>query len=195
MDPVDVALPATRQPAPPSKGPGAVRRFGGWRILVAVVILGFAAFWIWALFFASKEVVNRIGDRAWAERAENLCTEANQARETLADYRVVDAANPAMLAERGDLIDRVTDVVERMLDDVVAVPPADDKGRAIVPLWEADYRTYLADRRRFADQLRAGHNDPFRETALEGIPISDKLEVFAGDNDMPACAPPHDLSS
>ena len=26
---------------------------------------GFAAFWIWALFFASKEAVNRIGDRAW----------------------------------------------------------------------------------------------------------------------------------
>ena len=47
----------------------------------------------------------------------------------LADYRVVDDTNPAMLAERGDLIDRVTDVIERMLDDVVAVRPTDDKGR------------------------------------------------------------------
>jgi hypothetical protein len=100
-----------------------------------------------------------------------------------------------MLVERGNLIDRVTDVVERMLDDVVAVEPVDDKGRAIVPLWEADYRTYLEDRRRFADELRAGHNDPFRETALDGIPISEKLETFAGDNEMPACAPPHDLAT
>jgi hypothetical protein len=107
----------------------------------------------------------------------------------------VDESDPAMLVERGDLIDRVTDVIERMLDDVVAMQPTDDKGRAIVPLWEADYRTYLANRRDFADELRAGHNDAFRETAVDGIPISDKLEVFAGDNDMPACAPPHDLSS
>jgi hypothetical protein len=171
------------------------RRINGWRIVVGVVIVGFAGFWIWALFFASKEAVNRIGDRAWAERAQSICTEANDEREGLADLRVVDETNPAMLAERGALIDRVTDVIERMLDEVVAVEPTDDKGRAIVPLWEADYRTYLDNRRQFAERLRAGHNDPFRETAVDGIPISDKLEVFAGDNDMPACAPPHDLAT
>jgi hypothetical protein len=171
------------------------RRVTGWRVVVGVVMIGFAAFWVWALFFASKEAVNRVGDRGWAERAEAICTEANVEREGLADFRVVDESNPAMLVERGDLIDRVTDVIERMLDDVVAVQPTDDKGQAIVPLWEADYRTYLANRRDFADRLRAGHNDAFRETAVDGIPISDKLEVFAGDNDMPACAPPHDLST
>jgi hypothetical protein len=171
------------------------RTFTGWRIVVGVVLVGLAGFWIYALFFASKEAVNRVGDRAWAERAQEICTDANDEREGLADYRVVDETNLAMLAERGDLIDRVTDVIERMLDEVVAVEPRDDKGRAIVPLWESDYRKYLEDRRRFADRLRAGHNDPFRETAVDGIPISDKLEVFAGDNDMPACAPPHDLST
>jgi hypothetical protein len=170
-------------------------RVTGWRIVVGVVIVGFAGFWLWALFFASKEAVNRIGDRAWAERAEAICTRANVEREGLADFRVVDESNPAMLVERGDLIDRVTDIIERMLDDVVAVEPSDEKGQAIVPLWEADYRTYLDNRRDFADELRAGHNDAFRETAVDGIPISDKLEVFAGDNEMPSCAPPHDLST
>ncbi len=171
------------------------RHVSGWRVAVGVVIVAFAGFWIWALFFASKEAVNRIGDRGWAERAQAICTEANLERENLADYRVVDESDPAMLVERGNLIDRVTDVIERMLDDVVAVQPKDEKGQAIVPLWEADYRTYLANRRDFADELRAGHNEAFRETAVDGIPISDKLEVFAGDNDMPACAPPHDLST
>jgi hypothetical protein len=171
------------------------RKAAGWRLVIGVVIAGFAAFWVWALFFASKEAVNRFDDREWAERAQSICVEADAEREALADFRVVDASDPAMLAERGDLIDRVTDVVERMLDDVVAVEPADDKGRAIVPLWEADYRTYLDDRRQFADGLRAGRNDPFRETAVDGIPISERLEVFAGDNDMPACAPPHDLAT
>jgi hypothetical protein len=159
------------------------------------VIAAFAGFWIWAIFFASKEAVNRFDDREWAARAQSICLEADAEREALADYREVDEDDPAMLVERGNLIDRVTDVVERMLDDVVAVEPVDDKGRAIVPLWEADYRTYLEDRRRFADELRAGHNDPFRETALDGIPISEKLETFAGDNEMPACAPPHDLAT
>jgi hypothetical protein len=171
------------------------RKAAGWRILLGVVLAGFAAFWIWALFFASKEAVNRFADREWSERAEAICVEADAERQALADYRVVDEASPAMLAERGDLIDRVTDVIERMLDEVVAVVPDDEKGRAIVPLWEADYRTYLEDRRQFADQLRSGRNEPFRETALEGIPISEKLETFAGDNEMPTCAPPHDLAT
>jgi hypothetical protein len=171
------------------------RRAAVGRVVLGVVIAGFAGFWIWALFFASKEAVNRFDDRGWAARAEAICVEADADREALADYREVDEDDPAMLAERGDLLDRVTDVIERMLDDVVAVEPADDKGRAIVPLWEADYRTYLDDRRQFADQLRAGRNDPFRETALDGIPISEKLETFAGDNEMPACAPPHDLAT
>ena len=99
-----------------------------------------------------------------------------------------------MMAERGDLVDSATDVVEQMLDDVVAVTPADDKGAAIVPDWEADYRTYLEDRRAYADVLRTGRNEPFTETAVDGIPISDKLERFAGDNEMPSCAPPIDLN-
>jgi hypothetical protein len=172
-----------------------VTRAGRWRLLGALAIAGFAAFWVWALFFASKESVNRIDDRAWAERAESICREAEADREALADYRRVEEDDPAMLAERGDLIDRVTDVIEAMLDDVVAAQPADEKGRAIVPLWEADYRTYLEDRREFADVLRGGRNDAFTETAIDGIPISEKLEVFAGDNEMPACAPPHDLAT
>ena len=82
-----------------------------------------------------------------------------------------------------------------MLDDVVAVHPADDKGMAIVPLWEADYRTYLENRRAFTDRLRGGENEPFTEAAVDGIPISDQLEQFAGDNEMPSCAPPRDLAN
>ena len=166
-----------------------------WRLVGVAAIFAFAGFWIWALFFSSKEAVNRIGDRAWAVRVEEICVDADAARQALADYRRVDEDDPAMLAERGDLIDRVTDGIERMLDDVVAVDPTDAKGRAIVPLWEADYRTYLEDRRLFADGLRSGRNEPFQETAVDGIPVSAKLEVFAGDNEMPTCAPPHDLAT
>jgi hypothetical protein len=168
---------------------------GFWRTVILIAVAGLAAFWVWALFFASKEAVNKIDDRGWAERAEQICAGAQSERGELVDERVLDAENPAMLAERAAIVDEATDIVEAMLDDVVAVPPSDDKGLAIVPQWESDYRTYLADRRTFTDRLRAGENEPFRETAVDGIPISDKLEQFAGDNEMPSCAPPHDLAN
>lgn len=165
-----------------------------WRIVILVAVTGLAAFWVWALFFASKEAVNKIDDRQWAERAESICDVATAEREQLVDERLV-GDDPAMLAERADIVDEATEIVEAMLDDVTAVPPADDKGIEIVPLWEADYRTYLENRREFTDRLREGANEPFTETAVDGIPISEKLEQFAGDNEMPSCAPPRDLAN
>lgn len=166
---------------------------------LAVVVVCFAAFWTWALFFASKEAVNKIDDRAWAARAEQICREANDARLALSDYRTIvgddDAVVADLVRERADIVDRATDIVEAMLDDVVAVPPADEKGRAIVPQWEAEYRAYIAGRRTYAADLRAtGENLAFYEPGSEGVPISERLETFAGDNEMPACAPPRDLT-
>ncbi len=183
----------TATATPPSAPPEASPRRTFWRYVILVVLVLFAAFWIWALFFASKEAVNKVGDRAWAARAEQICVAAREERVKLVDLRRIDAEDRAMLAERAGLIDKATDILERMLDDVVAVAPTDPKGQAIVPLWAADYRTYIEDRRAYADTLRAGHNPPFAETAVDGIPISDKLTVFAGDNEMPTCAPPVDL--
>lgn len=170
-----------------------VGRPSPWRWVVLAAVLGLAAFWVWALFFASKESVNRIGDHTWAARAAAICSAADDRRQELADFRRVDADDTAMLAERGEIIDRATDIVERMLDDIVAVTPSDPKGQALVPRWASDYRAYIEDRRAFAERLRAGHNEAFAETMVDGIPISDKLAVFAADNRMPECAPPTDL--
>jgi hypothetical protein len=156
---------------------------------------GFLAFWTWALFFASKEAVNRIDDRAWAERAQAICLDAARARYELTDLTRIDRADAAMIRRRADVIDRSTDILDEMVDDVVAVMPDDEKGQAIVPLWEADYRIYLQDRRTYADQLReSGENLPFYETAQGGIPISERVATFAGDNEMSACSPPIDLT-
>ena len=166
-----------------------------WRIVIVAAVVGLAAFWVYALFFASKEAINKIDDREWAERAESICEVAQEERSELVDERVLDADDPAMLAERASIVDRATEIVESMLDDVVAVTPSDDKGAAIVPQWETDYRTYLEDRRTFTERLQAGENVPFTETAVDGIPISEKLEQFASDNEMPSCAPPRDLAN
>ena len=69
-------------------------------------------------------------------------------------------------------------------------PRPTPRARDLVPQWEADYRTYLEDRRQFADVLRAGDNEPFTETAVDGIPISDKLEASPATTRCPP-APPH----
>ena len=164
------------------------------RLAIGLALVVFVAFWTWALFFASKEAINKIGDRDWAARAEAICQSANEARAELADFRRVDPDDAEMLRERADIVDRATDIVERMVDDVVAVEPADDKGRAIVPDWEADYRIYLENRRDFADELRNGDNVPFREAESQGVPISERISTFAGDNEMESCAPPRDVA-
>ena len=54
---------------------GPWRRSKARKALLVVGVVGFVAFWMWALFFASKEAVNRIDDRAWAERAEAICAD------------------------------------------------------------------------------------------------------------------------
>ena len=61
----------------PHPAPERSSRVNPWRIVLSIILVGFAAFWVWALFFASKEAVNKIADRAWAARAEGICATAN----------------------------------------------------------------------------------------------------------------------
>ena len=181
-----------------AESPAPERPASRWRplarIALVVGLVCFAAFWTWALFFASKQPINKIGDRAWAARAEAICVASNKDRLALADFRTLQNADATLIRQRADIVDHATDIVEHMLDDVVAAKPSDAKGQDLVPQWEADYRTYIADRRTFTAGLReSGKNLPFYETEASGIPISEKLEVFAADNRMASCAPPHDL--
>ena len=165
------------------------------RIVVLALMIVLAAFWVWALFFASKEAVNRIDDRSWAARAERICASIDERREALADYTRIDVADPALIQRRADVVDAATDLLDEMLAEVAAVRPSDPKGAAIVPDWLDDYRTYLSDRRAYAEELRrTSQNAPFYETAEQGIPLSERIATFAGDNEMPSCSPPRDLS-
>lgn len=151
-------------------------------VIGSIVLL--AVFWVWALFFAPRESINKVRDRDWAVRAETICVSYSDRFTALDDRASVD------LVVRADLVDESTDLLGEMLDEVVAVSPADDKGKAIVPDWEADYRTLLQDRYNYADRLRAGENVPFSETPVEGVPITERIERFAADNEIDSCAPP-----
>jgi hypothetical protein len=168
----------------PGAEPGPWRRSRTRKVVLVTAIVGLIIFWIWALFFASKEAVNKIDDRAWAARAEEIC-----ARYDL-QIRALEAESSPDLDVRAALVVESTDLLSEMLDEVVAVTPTDEKGQAIVPAWEDDYRTLLDDRYRYAEQLSGGTDGPFTETAVQGVPITERIETFAGDNEMPSCAPP-----
>jgi hypothetical protein len=183
-----VSTDAPAAPGPPSYVPGGqpgrwrrspVRRALLWGSIALLIV-----FWIWALFFAPKEAINKVGDTAWAARAEAICVDYD------VQLRALEAQRVADLQGRADLVDESTDLLGRMLDDIVAVTPSDEKGQAIMPDWEAEYRILLEDRYRYADVLRSGENVPFTETAVDGVPITERIEKFTLDNEMPTCAPP-----
>ena len=107
----------------------------------------------------------------------------------------MDPEDAAALRAKADIVERATDDLEDLIDRLAADVPADDKGKAIVPQWIADYRTYVADRRVFIDRLRTSERRPFfSESEVEGVPISERINKFARENEMRSCQTPYDLS-
>jgi len=150
--------------------------------------------WIYAFGFASKESVNKIGDQKWTARAEEICKKAEEQRLALVDLRQISDAGVNALTERAAIIDEATDTLDNAVKEISAISPIDEKGKAIVPLWIADYKTLIQDRRDYANQLRNGVNASFSESMFEGLPISEKISTFAADNRMTSCKVPIDLS-
>ena len=150
--------------------------------------------WIYAFVFSPREAVNRIADKEWQQRAEEICSQANDERGKLADYRLISSSGKDALSQRADIVEEATTILARMVDEIALVSPGDAKGKALVPLWIADYRTYLNDRLDYVAQLRSEQNEPFSETMTEGLPLSEKISTFAADNRMPSCKAPIDLS-
>lgn len=164
------------------------------RSVIGISITGLVAMWIYAFGFASKESVNKIDDQVWTQRAEGICKQAMQKRLALADLRQISDAGANALNERADLVDKATDTLEDAIVQISAVQPTDAKGMAIVPLWIADYKQLIKDRRDYTALLRTGVNEPFSESMFEGLPISEKISTFAADNRMTSCKIPMDLS-
>ncbi len=160
--------PAAPPPWVPGGQPGPWRRSTARKVLFGVLIVGFTAFWVWALFFASKEAVNKVEDRAWAERAERICAEYD------ARIRALEGEASEDIQVRAALVVESTDLLAAMLTEITDPLPSDAKGRAIVPDWAADYRTLLQNRYDYAERLRNGENVPFTETAVNGVPITER---------------------
>lgn len=162
------------------------------RVGLGIVIALMVAMWFYAFFLSPRESINRVGDRTWSSRAEEICIASRIEISGLADTRRIESTNDLLI--RADLVERATVILERMVGEVFLTLPSDEKGLAISQMWRSDYSTYLKDRRSYIAQLRKGMNEPFAETQVSGIPLSEKLGTFARANNMASCAPPSDLS-
>ena len=171
----------------------SVRRLRPGRIVASLLCLVLASFWIYAFFIADTNKRNLIGDKSWPKYAESICAKAEQERFKLADFSRIDGT-PEELTKRAGLVEQATDGLDVMVQDLGLRTPSDENGRNVVRLWLAEYMTYFEDRREYIVELRAGNNVTFSETAIEGVPISERLLTFANENNMASCAPPTDVA-
>lgn len=178
---------------PDTESPSFVRTTR--RVGLGAILALIGAMWFYAFVFAPRESINKINDREWAARAETRCAAAEQERFALQDLTQMNPEDPAALRRKADIVEKATDSLESLVDDIAADIPFDAKGREIVPQWIADYRTYLGDRRLFIERLRAQDRRPdFNETEVGGVPVSERINKFARENEMRSCQTPYDLS-
>lgn len=170
----------------------------GIRVVLALVVLAIALFWLYA-FFWPREARDRIDDRAWAERAEAICAEYREQIDALPEAFRFEDIEPReeALRQRADVGQQATDLLRQMVADLRTAPtPADADSAEVVGEWLADWDRYLAARDAHVAEWRSGVDRRFAEPpAEEGeqAPVSLRMDAFAGTNDMASCKVPQDL--
>jgi hypothetical protein len=97
------------------------------------------------------------------------------------------------MIQRADIVDRATDIVEGMLNEVAALPLAGDKDRERVTVFVKYYREIISDRRAYTSRLRAFDLAPYRETLVNGSPVTNTVIDFTTGNGITHCMPPGEL--
>lgn len=165
------------------------------KILLTVIVLSIAAMWIYAFAFAPREGVYRVRSDQWRADAQQVCLAAREQRFALADTSAGYIANPTneQMTERANVVDKATDILDTMLDDLEALPLAETRDRELVTIWLGHYRTLMGDRRVYTERLRVFNLQPFEESTVLGGPITNVLSDFTSGNDIKACVPPGEL--
>jgi hypothetical protein len=185
----DLSAPSTDPDAPQP------RRVTFTKVLLTIIILALVAMWVYAFGFASKKAAYRVDDDAWRARAEQICTTYRDERLQLVDMSegYIAQPTPEQMIQRADLVDQATDILERQLDEVLAVRPPSERDRSLVTEYEGYWRTVFADRRAYTARLRDLQLEPYFETAIDGTPVTNLLTDFSVVNRMPTCTPPNEL--
>jgi len=164
------------------------------QVFLGSICLIIAIFWVYAFLFASKEGVNVLEDKAWTVRAEEICRNANLERDKLVDLRRINSVEGDALAERADIIDKATVIIQKMLDDVTTEVPTGSDDAKLTEIWRGIYQDWIDGRINYTAKLRTGENAPFAESMREGSPVSDSINDFTTNNRMKSCGAAMDLA-
>ena len=142
--------------------------------------------WVYAFVFAPKTGVYFVTDKAWRASADQLCLTAERQRAALADTSQGYISDPthAQMMQRADIVDRATDTLDDMLDGIeasAALTGSDDRQR--VEVFVKYYRQIIDDRRAYTARLRAFDGGPYRETLVNGGPVTNTVIDFTTGND------------
>jgi hypothetical protein len=165
------------------------------RALLVLICALIGAMWVYAFVFAPKQGVYFVTEKAWRTSAERICTAAERQRQGLADTNEGYISDPTheQMTQRAEIVDKATDIIEAMLDDVAALPLASDDDRERVAVFVKYYRQIIADRRAYTARLRAFELAPYRETLVNGSPVTNTVTDFTSGNAIPHCTPPGEL--
>jgi hypothetical protein len=183
--------------------PEQVRPGRPWvKALLAVLCLLMAAMWVYYfttyIRHGSDAGIYQLEDTSWREQAGPVCQAAQDRRALLVDKTggYIEHPTPEQMVQRADIVDQATDIIEQMLDDIVAIPVATARDRELLGIFEENYRIVIGDRRRYTASLRTGDLVPYTESVVAGGPVSNVVADFTAGvkgNDVPACTPPGEL--
>lgn len=157
-----------------------------------LAILAIGGFWVaiyaYTLLSGPHRPVGRMADTTFATAAEPICAATAAEIEDLGLPTAVDSA-----AERATLVLAENDLLRGMLDDLGDLDRPDGDEGEWATEWLADWAVHVEDRERWAEDLQAGDDHPFVETARQGEQISKGIDFFAETNEMPSCATAGDV--
>ncbi len=177
---VDVSSPLDAAPPP---------RVTLGRVAAVATLLAMALFWIYAFSpLADRDHPDRLDVSTFPVAAEQVCAAALAALDEVPP--ATEAVDPP---DRASQLDQSGAILAAMVAELRAIDPEDPEAARIVSLWLDDWETYLGDRARYADRLRAGEDTAFVVTEKNGDQITEPIDLFASVNDMPSCATPLDV--
>src|SRR5690606_4266729 len=118
--------------------------------------------WAYAIWGPRSTPPGTMDDQAFGLAAEPVCAEATEAVDALPLAHQTPDPD-----ERADVLDEANAVLADALHELQGLVPLTPRGsedRRRVTEWLADWQTYLDDRERYADRLRADRNARFLET-------------------------------
>lgn len=182
----------------PATAEGDPRPTRTWvRALLAAVVAGLGAMWVYVLFIGEPQSPNVLDDETWPPRAEEICAGVADDVAALPPARSFADVEPLQeaLRQRADVADQATDLLEGQLAAMRAAPaPTGEHDDELLAAWFADWDIYLQDRHDHIAEWRDGRDGPFAETEADtGGPISNRMNALAKENGMPSCVVPGDL--